>query len=377
MRVACVQSFPIDYCVDFVNAIVPKQDVTFLAADRHIAGLEGFVDPRAELISLAWPRHRSLANISLLRQMSRIIKSRNIDVVHFLGDDVSWLNFLPFMIGGRPVTITIHDATTHPGDTESTILPRFAVEQFYQRGTRLIVHGETIRKALAKRSGRSPDVIDIVPHVALHRYQELAERRGLKPAADDGGARRILFFGRVMAYKGLPDLLKAAELLKKGAIPALKLVVAGRGPALDDVRSELSADHVEVYGQFVPDDMVAQLFLNTELVVLPYLEASQSGILAIASAFGKPVLVTDVGELGEIVRETGMGLVVPPSQPEALSAAISQILTDADLAGRLGEASRCASSGNGLLSRRYVASCAEDSYQRAIEAKALPAQCAG
>ncbi|MGI9494240.1 MAG: glycosyltransferase, partial [Geminicoccaceae bacterium] len=230
---------------------------------------------------MSWPRHRSLANINLLRRMSQIVKSRQVDVVHFLGDDVSWLNFLPFMIGGRPIIITVHDATTHPGDTESLVLPKFAVEQFYQRGTRLIVHGESIKTALAKRCGLSPDVIDIVPHVAMHRYKEVAKRRGLK-ATPDRGARRLLFFGRVMAYKGLPDILMAASLTKQRTTPSLKLVVAGRGPALDDVRSELDVEHVELFDQYVPDEMVAQLFLDTELAVLPYLEASQSGILAIA-----------------------------------------------------------------------------------------------
>jgi len=376
MRVACVQSFPIDYCIDFVNAIAPSNEVTFLAADRHITGLETYVDQRVELISLSWPRHRSLANINLLRRMSQIIKSRDIDVVHFLGDDVSWLNFLPFMIGGRPITITIHDANTHPGDTESSILPKFAVEHFYQRGTRLIVHGESIRKALAKRCGRSTDVIDLVPHVAMHRYKQVGEREGLE-ATTDRESRRLLFFGRVMAYKGLPDLLAAANLVKQKTVPSLKVVVAGRGPALDDVRSQLEAGHIELFDQFVPDEVVAQLFLDTELVVLPYLEASQSGILAIASAFGKPVLVTDVGELGEIVRATGMGLVVPPSDPRALSEAISRFLANPELASQLSEASLRAGSGDGLLSPRHVAACAERSYQKAMASKGMPMKCAG
>ncbi len=376
MRVACVQSFPIDYCIDFVNAISSSHEVVFLVADRHIKGLDAFVDPRAELISLPWPRHRSLGNINLLRRMIQIIRSRDVDLVHFLGDDVSWLNFLPFLIGGRPVAITVHDATTYPGDTESLALPKFAVDRFYHRGTRLIVHGASIRTALAKRSGRSPEIIDIVPHVALLRYKVLAERQGLKAKAADG-ERRLLFFGRVMAYKGLPDLLEATAILRQQQIPLLKLVVAGRGPALDDVRKELAADHIELHDHFVPDETVAQLFLDTELVVLPYIEASQSGILALAAAFGKPVLVTDVGELGEIVRATGMGLVVPPSDRAALGAAIARFMADPDLARKLGEASREAGIGDGLLSPKHVAACASQSYEKAMASTALPAWQAG
>ena len=236
MRIACVQSFPIDYCLDFVNAIASHHEVLFLAKDQHIKGRETYLDQRVELISLPWPRHRSLANINLLRRMSQIIRSRNADLVHFLGDDVTWLNLLPFLIGRRPVTITVHDAQTHPGDTESSVLPSFAIEQFYQRGTRLIVHGESIRKELAERSGRSPDVIDLVPHVALHRYGEIARRKGLKPRPSDE-TRRLLFFGRVMAYKGLDVLLRATAAARQKAMPSLELVVAGRGPALSDLQS--------------------------------------------------------------------------------------------------------------------------------------------
>lgn len=368
MRVACIQSFPIDYCIDFVNAIARHHEVLFLAKDRDIQGRETFLDQRIELISLPWPRHRSLANVNLLRRMSQVIRLQKVDLVHFLGDDVIWLNLLPFLIDRRPVTITIHDAQTHPGDTESRILPKFAVEQFYQRGTRLIVHGESIKKELAKRSGRSPDVIDIVPHVALHRYGEIARRRGFQPRPSDG-KRRLLFFGRVMAYKGLDVLLKTAAALQQTAIPSLELVVAGRGPALNDLQSQLSASHIVLHNQFVPDENVAQLFLDTELVVLPYLEASQSGILAMAAAFGRPVLVTDVGELGNVVRETGMGLVVPPSDPEALGKSITQILTDTALAKQLGHASLDAGK-SGLLSPDHVAAWAGQSYDKAVASSA-------
>lgn len=372
MRVACVQSFPVDYCIDFVNAIAPHNETIFLAKDRDMQGRDTLVDQRVELVPLSWPRHRSFANINLLRRMSHIIRSRDVDLVHFLGDDVTWLNFLPFLIGKRPIIITVHDAQMHPGDTESVALPNFTMEQFYQRGTRLIVHGESIRNDLVERSIRSPEVIDIVPHVALHRYGEMARKLALQPRPS-AGARRLLFFGRVMAYKGLAVLLKAAAALKAGAIPSLELVVAGRGPALSDLRSELSANHVRLHDHFVPDEDVAQLFLDTELVVLPYLEASQSGILALASAFGKPVVVTDVGELGHVVRATGMGLVVPPSDPEALSRAIDQILSDKALATRLGEASRKAGL-EGILSPDHVAGCAEQSYERAIASMTEPAR---
>lgn len=375
MRIACVQSFPIDYCLDFVNAIAPIGDISFLAAEQDMRDKMSFLDSRVELKGLEWPRHRSLANINLLRQMSNFVRSRDVDLVHFLGDDVTWLNLLPYLIGRRATTITVHDAEPHPGDIDSDLMPKFVIDQFNRRGTRLIVHGETIKTALIRRIGRSPNDIDVIPHVALLRYAEIAKRENLKPAPRDG-ARNILFFGRIMTYKGLPILAEAGRLAKK-ALPQLKLVVAGRGPALDDVRPDFADDHVELLDYFIPDKDVAQLFLDAEVVVLPYIEASQSGILALAAAFGRPVIVTDVGALGEIVRSTGMGLVVPPSDAEALSEAIGRVLSEPDLAGKLSEASAEAATGSSLMSYRHVADGARNTYQKAMETFARLKQQAG
>ena len=366
MRIACVQSFPIDYCLDYVNAIASLGEVSFLAGDRALGDRDRFLDPRVALTRLDWPRHRSLSNINLLRRMTQVIRSRDIDLVHFLGDDVTWLNLLPYLIGRRPTIVTVHDAETHPGDTDSSLLPSFVVDRFNIGGTRLIVHGDRIRQAMVRRIGRSPDDIDILPHVALMRYAELAKREGLRPAPENG-KRKILFFGRIMAYKGLPVLLDAGRLSRE-TIPGLELVVAGRGPALDDLRPRLVGEGVELHDGFIPDRDVARLLLDTELVVLPYIEASQSGILALAAAFGKPAIVSDVGEIGDLVRATGMGLVVPPGDPRALADAIHRVLSDPSLARELAQASAEAARGQGMMSPDVVAELAGRSYEKAIDA---------
>ncbi len=375
MRIACVQSFPIDYCLDFVNAVAGIGDVDFLVGNRALGDRADYVDPRVTLTRLDWPRHRSLANVNLLRQMSNIIRSRDYDVVHFLGDNVTWLNFLPYIIGRRPTVVTVHDALVHPGDTESGIMPNFVVNQFNRTATRLVVHGERIREGLSRRLSRSPDVIDIIPHIGLLRYAELAKREGLKPASKEGRSN-VLFFGRIMAYKGLPVLLDAAPVVKE-TVPDLKLVIAGRGPALDDLGPKLEADHVELHDAFIPDLDVAQLFLDSDVVALPYIEASQSGILALAAAFGKPAVVSDVGEIGDLVRSTGMGLVVPPNDPTALAGAIQRILSDPGLARELSEASANATLGDGFMSRNNVAELAHACYERAISTEAAVDRRAG
>ncbi|MEL6962347.1 MAG: hypothetical protein AAFO01_06295, partial [Pseudomonadota bacterium] len=91
MKIACVQTFPIDYCIDYVNAIASVNDVTFLAAERAMRDHVDFVDPSVDTVLLSWPRHRSPGNLSLIYKLRQEILTRAPDVVHFLGDGVSWL----------------------------------------------------------------------------------------------------------------------------------------------------------------------------------------------------------------------------------------------------------------------------------------------
>jgi glycosyltransferase involved in cell wall biosynthesis len=90
---------------------------------------------------------------------------------------------------------------------------------------------------------------------------------------------------------------------------------------------------------------VAQLFLDADAVALPYVEASQSGVLNVAAAFRKPVVVTDVGELRATVEPNGLGLVVPPRDPQALADALARLAAEPRLAAELGARARAWAEG--------------------------------
>lgn len=364
MKIACVQTFPIDYCIDFVNAIASLGDVTFLAAERQMKNHTDFVDPAVNTVLMSWPRHRSPANIGLMYRLNQEIRARDPDVVHFLGDGVTWLSLMPSLVGRRPVLVTVHDALRHPGDTQSSIMPLAVTDLFHRQATRLVVHGESIRGLLNERTKRSESEIDIVPHPALGRYPEIARREGLSRRSADGRFR-LLFFGRIMTYKGLPHLLDALDILAPDH-PEIELTIAGNGPGYDDVEGRLDTPSIRLHRGFVPEVEVARLFLESDLVVLPYVEASQSGILAMAAAFGRPVLVTDVGELGEIARVTGMGLIVPPADVSALAAAIRKLADDKALRMAL-EAKSLEAAQTGALSPGEVAKAAEAAYRNALD----------
>ena len=367
MRIALVSSEPVDYTIAFANGLAPHAEVVAFLPEGRYRPLSDRFDPRVALHLADWPRTRSLRNPLFLARLTRDIRRARPALVHVLSNTTLWLNAAVPFWHPLPVVTTVHDVERHPGDRETARLPDWAATLMARQSDHLVVMGERLRAAAMHRFGKSGERVHVVPHPAILRYAEEAWDRGLRRQGDPEEFR-ILMFGRIFAYKGLSTLL-CAERLIGDRIRKLRVTIAGRG---DDplLRAHLMGrpERYEIHHGFVPDSLVAELFTQTDLVVLPYDEASQSGVLHVAAAFGKAVVATDVGELRRTVTGAGMGLVVPPADPCALAQAVERLAHDpaarmrheaAALAwslgptapGRIGE-------GASALYRRIVASAA-------------------
>ncbi|MCK9211291.1 MAG: glycosyltransferase [Ignavibacteriaceae bacterium] len=133
----------------------------------------------------------------------------------------------------------------------------------------------------------------------------------------------LLFFGYIRKYKGLDILLNAIPLLIK-EIPNIKLLVVGESydefSFYENLVSELHlTNYVKMENRFVANEEVGKYYSVSDLVVLPYRSATQSGILNVAYGFNKPVLVTNVGGLAEFVDDKKTGIIVEPESPEAIA----------------------------------------------------------
>lgn len=146
----------------------------------------------------------------------------------------------------------------------------------------------------------------------------------------DTNKKYLLFFGFIRAYKGLDLLLEALADERLKAINNLALVVAGEFYEDEKKYTDLIAqrglqDRVKIYSDFIPNDEVKYYFSAANLVVQPYRTATQSGISQMAYHFEKPMLVTAVGGLPEIVPDGKAGYVVEP-RPEAIADGILRFL---------------------------------------------------
>ena len=136
----------------------------------------------------------------------------------------------------------------------------------------------------------------------------------------------LLFFGLIREYNGLKYLLKALSIIKN-KIPNVKLYIVGDFGGEKDHYLKIIKDlnienYILIEDAYVSDDDVEKYFTATDMVILPYESATQSGIVQIAYEFLKPVVVTNVGGLPEVVADGKTGYVVPPFNAEELGQAI-------------------------------------------------------
>jgi len=140
-------------------------------------------------------------------------------------------------------------------------------------------------------------------------------------------ARLVLCFGFIKPYKGVRHLIEAAPALKQRFGAELRILVVGdiygdRRPYFDLVERLGVGDTLRIIDGFVPDETVEAYFCAADLVVLPYVSATQSGIVQIAYNYDTPVVTTNVGGLPEVVIDGETGFLVPPADPAALADAI-------------------------------------------------------
>ena len=332
LRVVLACDFFVRYSAHLAAGMVEQGvDVMLLTRDHDLefggvpGSAEAFVrdavGPGVEHLRLPG-RVRSPQGLREMLRVRRSIREFDPDVVHVQS---SILNDprLAYAVGlrRREFALTTHNPSPHPGESPTKI-DRLANDLLAKTAGLIFVHGEALRAELAGEVTTSAPVV-VVPH-GVDPVKPLP----LPPAPS------ILFFGRIEKYKGLDVLLDAMPPVWE-SLPAATLTIAGQG-RLPEHRI-LADPRVRVLNGYVDDDDVEGLFESAGCVALPYVKASQSGVGSLAKRYGRPLVVTSVGALPELVSD-GSGLVAEPGDPETLARQVTAVLNDSELADRLAEA---------------------------------------
>lgn len=172
------------------------------------------------------------------------------------------------------------------------------------------------KEALLKK-GIESNRIGIIPHANFSCYGSNVKNE----RDNDKIYNKIAFFGRINKYKGVDVLLKAFASVKL-RLPELKLLIAGNGDcSAYEAYFEEYADDLDLHIRWIEDDEVAPLLMDVDLLVIPYIEATQSGVIPLAYALGKPVIATCVGGIPEQVP-SDCGVIISPNNTKALEDAI-------------------------------------------------------
>lgn len=168
----------------------------------------------------------------------------------------------------------------------------------------------------------------VTPHPTYNAFkmQNLSKEEARARLGLTMSGQVILFFGFVREYKGLKYLLRAMPVIKK-RFPQLQLWIVGdfggdREEYVEIIKKEGIEENTMLVEGYIPDKDVEQYFAAVDLVVLPYVSATQSGIAQIAYGFEKPVIVTDVGGLPDVVEDGKTGYIVESQNEVAIAEAV-------------------------------------------------------
>jgi glycosyltransferase involved in cell wall biosynthesis len=190
-----------------------------------------------------------------------------------------------------------------------------------------ITHSESDKELVAKRYSISPEKIHVIPHGLYDQYGKLLDIKEARRNLSIKDDFVILSFGLIRKYKGTPYLIRAFEQLPSEILKKSRLLIVGeiwedRKELLDQIKASPFHDKITLVDEYVPDKKVNLYFSAADVVVLPYLRASQSGIAHIAMSFGKPVVVSEVGGLKESMANYEGTFFVPPGDVDSIRKAI-------------------------------------------------------
>ena len=270
------------------------------------------------------------------------------DIIHFQEVPHEYQTILFMLLKVKwPIVLTVHDPRPHLGaDTkaQSGFGRRRAVYSYIQRNlsSGLITHGKTLRQQLESMRRRSIPVVNINHGPLGLLWKKKSINKGL------GAPITFLFFGRMHKYKGVDVFVKAInQLISEGL--HVRAVLAGRGPELSRMEASLTENPGYILkNYYLPPQEVVNTFHEADVVVLPYIEGTQSGVAAYAIGLGKPCIITRVGSLPEMVIDEESGIIVDPDNVPELVGAMRRMYESKEL--RQSMANSAKSLGNESLS---------------------------
>ncbi|WP_455076171.1 glycosyltransferase family 4 protein [Prevotella koreensis] len=306
--------------------VKPKGGVFKASEYPALARLSEFMDIRnIYVINLPEGHDWSPENLKGTWRAMKFISRRKYDIVHTT-NPFRYGNFMLYMLRRRMI-MTMHDPIPHSSDMNRlNRMHRWIAFRLTDHFLLLnkTMHEEFVRTYGLQRKHVYESSLSIYTHLKK-TVPVLPEEKGY-----------VLFVGSINPHKGIEYLCEAMEKTHK-EMPHLKLIVAGRGKFWFDVEKYRQQGFVKFINRFVTDEELSGLISNALIVVCPYIDATQSGVIMSAFALDKPVIATNVGALPEMLTHERHGLLVPPRDIDSLSNAILSLMSSPERLAKMAE----------------------------------------
>jgi D-inositol-3-phosphate glycosyltransferase len=239
---------------------------------------------------------------------------------------------------GKKIAFTAHNVNQARRDGKDSALNRITLKIQYQLCDHIFVHTQKMKDELCQDFDVAETAVTVIRHPINNAFPdteltpaEAKWRLGLKH-----DEKAILFFGRIRPYKGIEFLLEAFRLLSADEPANYRLIIAGEPKKgseeyLREVRQSVERNfkpgQVILRIQFIPDEEMELYLKGADVLVLPYKEIFQSGVLFLAYSFGLPVVATDVGSFREEIVEGSTGFLCKPGDPAELAKTLETYFT--------------------------------------------------
>jgi len=295
------------------NAILNSEEYIEFSKFEKFIKKESFF-----IINRTSKRNYSLLNFKIEKEIISFIEKLNPDIIHC--SSFLTINSLYLLLKYRKkIILTVHDPFPHSGELSPRI-KRIRNMNFSIIKNIIILNKSQKEKFIFENTKYSFKNIFIS---SLSIYEYLSEYNSF--IIGNNHKFNILFFGRVSKYKGIDHLLESFLILEK-SLPDIELIVAGSGKYWFDTSSYRNNPKITILNRFISNEELANLIHNSDLIVCPYTDATQSGVIMTAFALNKPVLATKVGGLEESIIAGVTGFLVPPSNITALTDKLKYII---------------------------------------------------
>jgi len=347
MKVVFISTFALDANVSLIKELKEQCDIYFITEALHKVYNYIDKDKLSKTFSTGdevdemkrfgdlIPLHKTYVvkgcrQMQILKKLSNsykihsLIKKINPDVI--LSDNTA-LTYLFSQICYRKKTLLIvHDPFLHSGE-------QFLVERLLRKFFFSIIS----HKILLNESQRS-EFIRVYKHDETKLYSsflsiyEYLTCFQTQKNDTDSQCFNVLFFGRISPYKGIKYLLDAfINIANKEGCGNIKLTIAGSGNFDFDTTPYEHNDKICILNKYIESYELADLILSSSVVICPYVDATQSGVVMSAFAFKKPVIATNVGGLPEMVKDNETGLIIEPKSVSEIENNILKLYNDPDL----------------------------------------------